>query len=108
GAIAEGPTWTDNGATITISLYRWRRVMPSDQLRVFQSVVSHGRVGAAATALGISQPAASQQLSRLEELSAQVRRGTGVSLTVGANSTVDVPRSGIDSRFSEKESRYRH
>ena len=38
-----------------------------EQLRVFRTVVLHGRVSLAAAALGVSQPAVSQQLRRLEE-----------------------------------------
>ena len=38
-----------------------------EQLRVFRTVVLHGRVSLAAAALGVSQPSISQQLRRLEE-----------------------------------------
>ena len=48
------------------SAYLLPMLPPLSSLRAFEAVARHGGVGRAASDLGVSQPAVSQQLRRLE------------------------------------------
>src|SRR6516162_9116699 len=70
--------------TLALLQLRWSTMLDIRRLRVLHAVSSYGSVTAAATALGYSAPAVSQQLAALERevgMRLTERAGRGIELT---------------------------